>query len=75
MNKAQKLIEELIDLLREENRELKQKIEELERSKNVKEFNPRVINGGLSPEEDEEEVCYIKLSPEELELWVKNNIS
>jgi hypothetical protein len=74
MDKTYKLISELVEQLREaldENKELKEKVQELELQKEERKFTPRVISGGLSQEED----TTTKLSPKELELWVKNNIS
>jgi hypothetical protein len=75
MDKTYKLISELVEQLREaldENKELKEKVQELELQKEERKFTPRVISGGLSQEED---TTTTKLSPKELELWVKNNIS
>lgn len=75
MDKTYKLISELVEQLREaldENKELKEKVQELELQKKERKFTPRVISGGLSQEED---TTTTKLSPKELELWVKNNIS
>ena len=74
MDKTYKLISELVEQLREaldENKELKERVQELELQKEERKFTPRVISGGLSQEED----TTTKLSPKELELWVKNNIS
>lgn len=75
MDKTYKLISELVEQLREaldENKELKEKVQELELQKEERKFTPRVISGGLSQEKD---TTTTKLSPKELELWVKNNIS
>jgi hypothetical protein len=75
MDKTYKLISELVEQLREaldENKELKEKVQELELQKKERKFTPRVISGGLSQEKD---TTTTKLSPKELELWVKNNIS
>jgi|TARA_R100000479_G_scaffold146788_1_gene82225 hypothetical protein len=76
MDKTYKLISELVEQLREaldENKELKERVQELELQKEERKFTPRVISGGLSQEEDT--TTTTKLSPKELELWVKNNIS
>ena len=76
MDKTYKLISELVEQLREaldENKELKEKVQELELQKEERKFTPRVISGGLSQEKDT--TTTTKLSPKELELWVKNNIS
>jgi hypothetical protein len=74
MDKTYKLVSELLEQLREaldENKELKERVQELELQKEERKFTPRVISGGLSQEEG----ATTELSPKELELWVKNNIS